>query len=108
MPNLYDRAVCATELNLRNRILSKIHGGRAPTHAFEVPNENGEGMGPDHTTLAASSADTTSVTATASFAKKGDRHFQIGRGLAFLHEPSRRARSPWPLDSMSFVTLFEH
>ena len=69
MPNLYDRAVCATELNLRNQILQKLHSGWTPTHAFEIPNE-GTATQETKKVLAESSADTTSVTSTASFAKK--------------------------------------
>ena len=41
MPNLYVMAVCATELNLRNKILSETHPGWTPAHAFEAPNAEG-------------------------------------------------------------------
>ena len=73
MPNLYDRAVCATELNLRNRILQKIHSGRASAHAFEAP-EKSLKKGPQKRPLAESPADSKSIAPTASFIKK-NRHF---------------------------------
>ena len=38
MPEHYGRAHCDTELRLRNGIFGKIHSGRPPTVAFEVPN----------------------------------------------------------------------
>ena len=37
MPNWYDRAVCNTELRLRNTILSKYNEGWKPSGAFELP-----------------------------------------------------------------------
>ena len=40
MSNWYDRAVCNTELRLRNTILSKYNEGRKPSGAFELPKNN--------------------------------------------------------------------
>ena len=40
MPELYDRATCATELRLRDEILSKIKNGFKPSGPFEVVNKN--------------------------------------------------------------------
>ena len=38
MPDLYDRAICATELRLRDEILNRIRsGGWEPSNAFETP-----------------------------------------------------------------------
>ena len=37
MPNLYDRAICATELKIRRKILERINEGWVPAHAFEIP-----------------------------------------------------------------------
>ena len=39
MPNVYDRAVCVTELNTRSEIPRKIEGGRMHALQFEVPND---------------------------------------------------------------------
>ena len=39
MCDRYDRAVCATELKLRNSILAKLDGGWRPVPEFEVPKE---------------------------------------------------------------------
>ena len=36
MPNRYDKAVCATELKLRDRIFEKVRSGWRPQHAFQV------------------------------------------------------------------------
>ena len=63
--NLYEREVFATELNLRNEIWAQIHAGRAPAHAFEIPNDGANAQESNPTPLAESSMDTTSVTATA-------------------------------------------
>ena len=38
MPDLYDRATCATELRLRDEILQRIREGWAPAGPYEVPN----------------------------------------------------------------------
>ena len=37
MPNWYGRAVCNTELRLRNDIATKVSEGWKPTGAFELP-----------------------------------------------------------------------
>ena len=44
MPGRYDRAVCATELRLRNTISEKARGGWRPAHAFEVPQKDGKAV----------------------------------------------------------------
>ena len=36
MPELYDKATCATELRMRAEILEKVRKGRTPKDAFEV------------------------------------------------------------------------
>ena len=36
MPNRYDKAICATELKLRDQIFTRIRGGWRPLHAFQV------------------------------------------------------------------------
>ena len=69
MINLYDRAVCAAELNLSNQILNKIHAVRTPTHAFEVPNE-GTAAQETKKPLEEYSVDSASVASTSSPAKK--------------------------------------
>ena len=38
MPDLYDRATCATELRLMGEITPKIREGRKPAGPFGVPN----------------------------------------------------------------------
>ena len=63
MPDVYDRAECATELVLRGKILSKIQSGWRPAGAFELPNTPTED-------LAESPADSTSESSTASFIRK--------------------------------------
>ena len=67
MPDRYDRATCATELRLRNEILTKVATGWRPTESFEVPNTGNE---PTGDTQVDSGTDTTSVTSTASFLKQ--------------------------------------
>ena len=75
MQNLYDRAVFATELNMRDKIFLNIHAGRAPAHAFGIPNEWGNTQDsnnpPTHPRpIALSSADETSFTSADPNAKK--------------------------------------
>ena len=70
MCNTYDRAICATELRLRDSILNKIDGDWRPVPAFEVPNSSQEGGAPqDGRSCAESSADSTSYTSTAADVK---------------------------------------
>ena len=41
MPDKYDRAICATELRLRNEILEKVRTESwRPTDSFEIPVRN--------------------------------------------------------------------
>ena len=40
MPDIYDRAVCATELRIRLDVANRITNGRKPSAAFEVPTNN--------------------------------------------------------------------
>ena len=65
MRNTYDRAVCATELRLRDSILNKIDGGWRPAPAFEIPNPQERADAQDTHSRAESSADSTSYTSTA-------------------------------------------
>ena len=37
MPDRYDRAVCATELRIRDDILGRVRAGWVPAAAFELP-----------------------------------------------------------------------
>ena len=77
MPNLYDRAVCATELLLRNQILAKLHEWWIPSQAIEVPPLGGDKSDRKTVPLAESSADSTSYTSAASFVK--DREVDISK-----------------------------
>ena len=70
MPNLYDRAVCATELKLRNKILEEIKAGWEPVHAFEIPNNTGPTQA-STARCAESPADSTSVLPTSSSEREG-------------------------------------
>ena len=65
MPNLYDRAACATEIKLRNKVLEHINAGWVPAQAFEIPNPPGPTQA-STARIADSSADTTSVSPTSS------------------------------------------
>ena len=66
MCNVYDRAVCATELTLRDNILNKIDGGWRPAPAFEIPNSQTEGGAPvTQEECVESSEESTSETSTA-------------------------------------------
>ena len=40
MPDRYDRAVCATELRIRDEILGRAREGWAPAAAFELPKKH--------------------------------------------------------------------
>ena len=75
MPDRYDRAICATELRLRNEILNKVATGWRPTEAYEVPNSQWGIQGDSQAdtqvdTQVKSDSDSTSVTSTASFLKE--------------------------------------
>ena len=61
--------MCATELNLRNQILDKIHSGWKPAQAFEIPSQDGKEEDKEVVPLAESSADSTSYTSVASFVR---------------------------------------
>ena len=42
MPDHYDRAYCATDIQLRNSVLRRVSDGWAHAHAFEAPNDPDE------------------------------------------------------------------
>ena len=59
MPDLYDRATCATELRLRDDILERIRTAWQPVGPFEVPNINaGAGQGAESPDVSSTSAET--------------------------------------------------
>ena len=61
MPDLYDRAVCATELRLRDEILNKIREGWSPSLPFETPGKEKAGSEDAETSSASSTSETSSV-----------------------------------------------
>ena len=62
MPDRYDRALCATELRLRDDIISRISEGWRPQRTFDVPPRPSRLKEANDT----SSCDSTSDTSTAS------------------------------------------
>ena len=44
MPERYDKAICATELKLRDTIFSKLRSGWRPQHAFQVGSQDTPAM----------------------------------------------------------------
>ena len=46
MPERYDKAECATELRLREKILKEVRAGWRPSGAFELPMEVKAGAAP--------------------------------------------------------------
>ena len=68
MPARYDKAVCATEPKLRDKIFPKIRPGRRPQHAFQV--RAPEGKADKHNTVESESDYDTSVTSTAPHVKE--------------------------------------
>ena len=69
MPDRYDKAVCATELKLRDKIFSQIRSGWQPQRAFQVrvPEEQAD----TRNTVESESDSDTSVTPKASHVKEG-------------------------------------
>ena len=62
MPDVYDRAVCVTELRLRDQILEKIRNGWSPSQSFETPGKNKTEVEDAETSSASSTSETSSVT----------------------------------------------
>ena len=72
MPNLYDRALGDTEINLLNQIIAKIHTARKQSQEFEVPLHGGVSEDNRAKPLSDSTADSTDVASAASFVKEGE------------------------------------
>ena len=61
MPDLYGRAICATELRLRGEILNKIRGGWGPSQPFETPGPSKAEPEDAETSSASSTSETSPV-----------------------------------------------